>query len=94
MSNTITQRLTKLLMCRPTYFNVKYEINPWMRPGDPVNVDKAIKQWETLKQTLEVGFVFGSRYGQFTINWGGGEDGRKQKIAVHTSKSPSVNTKV
>ncbi|KAL3117985.1 hypothetical protein niasHT_005228 [Heterodera trifolii] len=40
-------------MCRPTHFNVKYEINPWMRPGDPVNVQKATDQWEGLKRTLE-----------------------------------------
>lgn len=46
--------VVRLLMCRPTFFNVKYEINPWMRPGDPVNVGKATRQWETLKRTIEV----------------------------------------
>ncbi|KAI3419320.1 hypothetical protein GPALN_006566 [Globodera pallida] len=50
---SITMQAIRLLMCRPTHFNVKYEINPWMRPGDPVNVRKATNQWENLKRTLE-----------------------------------------
>uniref|UniRef100_A0A7E4VGR5 Amidinotransferase n=1 Tax=Panagrellus redivivus TaxID=6233 RepID=A0A7E4VGR5_PANRE len=43
----------KILMVRPTYFDVKYSINPWMDPRNPVNVDKAHDQWATLKKTIE-----------------------------------------
>ena len=38
-------------MCRPTYFAVDYKINPWMDPTAPVDVDKAVAQWETLVAT-------------------------------------------
>ena len=27
----------RYLMCRPTYFDVVYTINPWMDPAIPVN---------------------------------------------------------
>jgi N-dimethylarginine dimethylaminohydrolase len=36
-------------MCRPTYFDVTYAINPWMDPGKPVDTDLAIEQWEGLR---------------------------------------------
>lgn len=36
-------------MCRPTYFDVKYSINPWMDPRMPVDTDLAIAQWERLR---------------------------------------------
>src|SRR4051794_1804304 len=39
------------LMCRPTYFAVEYAINPWMNPGEPVDRDLAIAQWEGLRET-------------------------------------------
>ncbi|HEX5542576.1 MAG TPA: amidinotransferase [Micromonospora sp.] len=46
----------RYLMCRPTYFGVEYAINPWMDPSTPVNVNLAIRQWETLRQTyLDLG---------------------------------------
>jgi N-dimethylarginine dimethylaminohydrolase len=38
-------------MCRPTYFTVDYAINPWMDPTTPVDVDLAIRQWTTLRDT-------------------------------------------
>jgi N-dimethylarginine dimethylaminohydrolase len=45
-------------MCRPTYFAVEYAINPWMDPTAPVDVDLAIRQWETLRQAyLDLGHV-------------------------------------
>jgi N-dimethylarginine dimethylaminohydrolase len=45
-------------MCRPTYFAVEYAINPWMDPTASVDVDLAIRQWETLRQTyLDLGHV-------------------------------------
>ena len=42
-----------ILMCPPDYFEVAYQINPWMDAGVPLNLDLAQKQWLTLKQTLE-----------------------------------------
>lgn len=40
-------------MCPPSHFSVLYEINPWMRQGVVVDVDRAHEQWADLKQTLE-----------------------------------------
>lgn len=38
------------LMCPPTYFEVAYAINPWMRPDRPTDADRAMRQWERLHQ--------------------------------------------
>ena len=38
------------LMCRPTYFDVVYAINPWMDPDKPVDHELAVEQWEQLRQ--------------------------------------------
>lgn len=35
-------------MCKPTYFDVRYSINPWMDPGRPTSVETAIGQWKYL----------------------------------------------
>lgn len=46
----------RFLMCRPTYFTVEYAINAWMDPTVPVDVDLAVRQWETLRQVyLDLG---------------------------------------
>ncbi|MDG4828686.1 amidinotransferase [Solwaraspora sp. WMMD1047] len=46
----------RFLMCRPTHFAVEYAINPWMDPAAPVDVDRAVAQWETLRRTyLDLG---------------------------------------
>lgn len=37
------------LMCRPTYFTVSYEINPWMDLSRPVDTPRAVAQWERLR---------------------------------------------
>ncbi len=37
------------LMCRPTYFNVEYTINPWMDPDVPTDTGKAVAEWESLR---------------------------------------------
>jgi N-dimethylarginine dimethylaminohydrolase len=37
------------LMCAPEYFTVEYAINPWMNPEDPVDLDLASRQWESLR---------------------------------------------
>ena len=46
----------RYLMCRPTYFAVDYAINPWMDPSAPVDRDRAVAQWETLRRVyLDLG---------------------------------------
>ncbi len=51
-----TARRRRYLMCRPEHFAVSYAINPWMRPGVPVDVDLAVVQWEELRCTyLDLG---------------------------------------
>jgi N-dimethylarginine dimethylaminohydrolase len=35
-----------VLMCRPDFFGIEYEINPWMKVANAVNRDLAIEQWE------------------------------------------------
>lgn len=39
-------------MCRPTYFKVAYEINPWMRVTVQANNQTARQQWDNLYRTL------------------------------------------
>ena len=48
-----TARPRHFLMCRPEHFAVAYAINPWMDPTAPVDVAKALDQWETLRETYE-----------------------------------------
>src|SRR5690606_41370177 len=44
------------LMCPPTYFDVTYAINPWMDTSEPVDRERALQQWSTLRQTyLDLG---------------------------------------
>lgn len=47
---TVTRvpRRRHYLMCRPTYFDVVYSINPWMDPAKPVDRDLAVLQWQRL----------------------------------------------
>ncbi|WP_318211557.1 MULTISPECIES: dimethylargininase [unclassified Streptomyces] len=45
-----TARTRHYLMCRPTYFDVVYSINPWMDPSKPVDTGLAITQWENLRE--------------------------------------------
>ncbi len=42
----------KILMCEPKYYNISYEINPWMSKKILVDNSKAISQWEHFKETL------------------------------------------
>jgi N-dimethylarginine dimethylaminohydrolase len=37
------------LMCSPSHFAVTYAINPWMRPDQPADADRAMRQWERLR---------------------------------------------
>lgn len=44
----------KVLMCRPTYFNVEYDINPWMKDQfNKVNILKSLDQWHFLYSTIK-----------------------------------------
>jgi len=40
------------LMCRPTHFDVRYTINPWMDPAKPTSTALALAQWENLHDLL------------------------------------------
>jgi N-dimethylarginine dimethylaminohydrolase len=40
-----------LLMCAPDYFDIEYEINPWMHLDDQVDPKRARHQWEQLHRT-------------------------------------------
>lgn len=43
-------------MCSPDYFNVEYQINPWMNPNEPTDTALAIQQWEDLRRAyLQLG---------------------------------------
>jgi arginine dihydrolase len=42
----------RVLMCRPEYFLISYEINPWMNIQHGVNSALAKQQWETLYRTI------------------------------------------
>lgn len=46
-------RPRRYLMCRPTYFTVAYEINPWMHKDRPTDTNRAVAQWEVLRDTYE-----------------------------------------
>ena len=43
----------RYLMCRPEHFRVEYAINPWMDLDAPVDLDRALGQWDILVATLE-----------------------------------------
>ncbi|MEP6852067.1 MAG: dimethylargininase [bacterium] len=47
-----TASARRFLMCPPTYFDVAYAINPWMRPGTGVDPGRAGRQWDALRATL------------------------------------------
>ena len=56
MTSDVTHRVAtprSYLMCPPEYFAVTYAINPWMRPGNPVNPELAMRQWAALRATHE-----------------------------------------
>lgn len=50
-TNTPT-RVARVLLCRPTHFDVEYIINPHMKPY-AVDKAKALKQWQGLVQALK-----------------------------------------
>ncbi|MEU3526260.1 dimethylargininase [Streptomyces sp. NPDC038707] len=46
-------RPRRFLVCEPRHFAVQYAINPWMRPGRPVDVGLARRQWRSLVRAYE-----------------------------------------
>ena len=48
MQRTPTPR--HYLMCRPDFYEVTYEINPWMDVTQGTDTARAVAQWETLRQ--------------------------------------------
>jgi len=48
---TRIQQHRRYLMCRPEFFTVSYEINPWMHKADPTDTSKAVRQWQELHDT-------------------------------------------
>ena len=44
-------RTRDYLMCPPEHFGVRYSINPWMHPDHPVDVSRAMAQWNDLVNT-------------------------------------------
>lgn len=45
--------MQRVLMCEPKYYDVVYEINPWMTRKIPVKTNLAKEQWQILKATIE-----------------------------------------
>lgn len=42
----------RILMCRPDYFGIEYEINPWMDVRAGADQSTATQQWEALRTVL------------------------------------------
>jgi N-dimethylarginine dimethylaminohydrolase len=45
--------MKKVLLCPPTHYRVEYAINPWMDIKNKVDLDKARKEYENLKQAYK-----------------------------------------
>ena len=45
--------MSRLLVCPPDYFQIDYEINPWMRRENGVDPARAVRQWQALMTVLE-----------------------------------------
>src|SRR5438128_2900322 len=44
--------MKSVLLCPPTYFDVRDVKNPYMQDADPVDHEKAQDQWEALRRAL------------------------------------------
>lgn len=42
----------RILMCRPEFYGIEYEINPWMNRERQANHEVAVRQWEALREIL------------------------------------------
>jgi N-dimethylarginine dimethylaminohydrolase len=47
-----TAQARTYLMCPPEYFAVTSAINPWMDPDEPVDRQRALAQWQELRDTF------------------------------------------
>jgi N-dimethylarginine dimethylaminohydrolase len=47
------QSIPHILMVRPDFFGIEYEINPWMNLQQPSVQARAIQQWEDLRAILQ-----------------------------------------
>src|SRR5699024_2979658 len=46
------------LMCPPTHYTVSYEINPWMNAKVATDAEKAMRQWQRLRDVyLDLGHI-------------------------------------
>lgn len=45
--------MSRLLVCPPDYFDIEYEINPWMRLSNKADRRRARQQWHGLMHELE-----------------------------------------
>ena len=45
--------LKTILLCRPKYFGIEYEINPWMDVNQKVNKKNAVDEWNNLHDKLK-----------------------------------------
>lgn len=43
----------KVLLCPPSFYDIEYEINPWMHVNNKVNPAKVKKEYEELKNVYE-----------------------------------------
>lgn len=43
--------MKKILLCPPTFFNIEYEINPWMDIESEIDRDKVLQEYDELKAT-------------------------------------------
>jgi len=43
----------KVLMCPPTHYAIRYEINPWMKLENAIDPFRALKQWQSLRRILQ-----------------------------------------
>jgi len=47
------EKAEKILMCKPDFYGIKYEINPWMKIEIQSDHEKAKKQWNELYKVLK-----------------------------------------
>ncbi len=45
--------MSRMLLCPPDFYEVRYEINPWMSVAQAPDHDLAVKQWEGLHECLK-----------------------------------------
>lgn len=51
MTESRVPRRRRFLVCEPRHFAVQYAINPWMSTDRPVDVIRALDQWQALVDT-------------------------------------------